>query len=128
MSAEFQTSTVFFPLGRLTEDFYAIYMSRYDTDISEGVVLDGLPAVQCSRESDTSLATLFWDDTSRTTFRKASLPGNTIVPIEVKEDENLVGHTIRCGWPVAFLEDVASPPEDDEDLFDGVEIVTEELP
>lgn len=123
MPAEFQTATVFFPLGRLTEDFYSVYMSRYDTDISEGVVLDGLPAAQCSRESDTSLATLFWDDTSRTTFRKASLPGKTILPIEVEEDGNLVGHTIRCGWPVAFLEDVANPPAGDEDLFDGVTIL-----
>lgn len=133
MSAVFQTKTIFFPIGRLSGEFFDIYMSRYTVDVIDGVTLDGVAVSQTPTESDTELAAVFRDDDPLTRFRKASLPDGTLTPTPIydpplepeddPEEFTPIGHTLTFGCPVQFLADIANPPEGDEELFNGVEIV-----
>jgi len=109
--------TVFFPLGRLSEDFVTIYLERY-TD----------PA--------TGWAAAHWDDSEHTTRRKASLFDGSIVPTEhfnapvpAPDDftdewkaAHLNGHTITAGWPEPFISDLSRDPQLEPELFDGITI------
>ncbi len=129
----FTTATVFFPVGRLDEEFVDIYLNRYTMSTSEGVLLDGVAVDLSPAESDVNLSTIYPDNHPLTLYRKASIFDGTIAPNPVYDNGDpdtgvVTGHIIWCGWPEQFLNDIQLPPPELAELFDGIRILKPNLP
>lgn len=108
---------VFFPLRcfkeetkEFADDLLAIFFDRY-TDEATG------------------LSTVHWENCrTKTLRRKASVYNGSISPTPIydngdPETGEIIGYTIWCGWHPQFLADIANPPVELAEHFEGVRIL-----
>lgn len=127
--------TVFFPAGRLDEQFLNEYLDRYTIDTSaEQQYIDGVPVYPSPTiGDDVALSTIFKDNYPLTRFRKASIFDGTIEPTLVYDPPLVegedpagrtpIGSTITVCWPESFLNDIENHAPEDAQLFEDVRVV-----